>query len=146
MSKYFILAIVSFVLASVSAKANEHMLSVEKVALQVDEVSLQGMQFAFDNEAKVKPKDSDFNVVNAVHMSSEQGSRVAVVTIRNDASGSRILESDHIMALFADGSRRSPFSFPDAIKLDDGEQRSFTLSFGESNYPLLTIYTSNNLK
>ncbi|MCQ8878804.1 hypothetical protein NQT69_12400 [Pseudoalteromonas shioyasakiensis] len=142
MSKYFILAIVSFVLASVSAKANEYVLSVEKV----DQVSLQGMQFAFDNEAKIKPKDSDFNVVNAVHMSSEQGSRVAVVTIRNDASGSRILESDHIMALFADGSRRSPFSFPDAIKLDDGEQRSFTLSFGESNYPILTIYTSNNLK
>ena len=84
-------------------------------------------------------------MVNSVFMSSEQGRRVAVVTIRNDASGSRILQAEHIMALFADGRRVAPIALADNIKLEDGEQRSLTLSFGEDNYPILTIFTSNNL-
>jgi len=119
-------------------KANDEVLSV-------DQVALQGMPFSFENDAKVRPKNSDFSVVNSVLMSSEQGRRVAVVTIRNDASGSRILQAEHIMALFADGRRISPMALADNIKLDDGEQRSLTLSFGEDNFPILSIFTSNNL-
>ncbi|MBB1334326.1 hypothetical protein H5154_10615 [Pseudoalteromonas sp. SR44-5] len=119
-------------------KANDEVLSV-------DQVALQGMQFSFENDAKVRPKNSDFSVVNSVLMSSEQGRRVAVVTIRNDASGSRILQAEHIMALFADGRRISPMALADNIKLDDGEQRTLTLSFGEDNFPILSIFTSNNL-
>ena len=119
-------------------KANDEVLSV-------DQVALQGMQFSFENDAKVRPKNSDFSVVNSVLMSSEQGRRVAVVTIRNDASGSRILQAEHIMALFADGRRISPMALADNIKLEDGEQRTLTLSFGEDNFPILSIFTSNNL-
>ena len=119
-------------------KANDEVLSV-------DQVALQGMQFSFENDAKVRPKNSDFSVVNSVLMSSEQGRRVAVVTIRNDASGSRILQAEHIMALFADGRRVAPISLAENIKLEDGEQRSLTLSFGEDNFPILSIFTSNNL-
>jgi len=120
-------------------------LSATNQVLSVDQVALQGMQFTFENDAKIKPKNSDFKVINTVLMSSEQGSRVAVVTIRNDASGSRIIENQHLMALFANGSRKSPLSLPEGVKLDDGEQRSFTISFGESDYPILAVYTSNNL-
>ena len=67
------------------------------------------------------------------------------MTIRNDASGSRILQAEHIMALFADGRRVAPISLAENIKLEDGEQRSLTLSFGEDNFPILSIFTSNNL-
>ncbi|MBB1291604.1 hypothetical protein [Pseudoalteromonas sp. SR41-4] len=119
-------------------KANDEVLSV-------DQVALQGMQFSFENDAKITPKKSDFTVVNSVFMSSEQGRRVAVVTIRNDASGSRILQAEHIMALFADGRRVAPISLAENVKLEDGEQRSLTLSFGEDNFPILSIFTSNNL-
>ncbi len=138
MRHYFSLSLVSCLLASFNLSANNQVLSVDKVALQ-------GMQFAFDNDAKVEPKNSDFTVINTVLMSSEQGNRVAVVTIRNDASGSRIIENQHLMALFANGGRKSPLSLPDGVKLEDGEQRSFTISFGESDYPILAVYTSNNL-
>lgn len=133
--RYYFL--ISCLLASFNASANNQVLSV-------DQVALQGVQFAFENDAKIKPKSSDFTVINTVLMSSEQGSRVAVVTIRNDASGSRIIENEHLMALFANGSRKSPLSIPDGVKLEDGEQRSFTISFGESDYPILTVYTSSN--
>ncbi|KPH65487.1 hypothetical protein AMS58_05670 [Pseudoalteromonas porphyrae] len=123
-------------LLPISAAAND--------VLSVDQVGLQGMQFAFENDARIKPKNSDFSVVNSVFMSSEAGKRLAVITVRNDASGSRILEGSHLMALFADGSRKGPSSLTDGIKLDDGELRSVTVSFGEADYPILAIYTSKN--
>lgn len=113
--------------------------------LSVDRGSLQGMEFMFENDAKITPRNSNFTVVNSVLMSSEAGTRVAVVTIRNDASGSRILQAEHIMALFADGKRLSPIGLADSLKLEDGEQRSITISFGSDDFPILAIYTSNNL-
>lgn len=113
--------------------------------LSVDRGSLQGMEFMFENDAKITPKASDFTIKNAVMMSSEGGTRVAVVTIRNDASGSRILQAEHVMALFADGTRLSPTSVVDNLKLEDGEQRSITLSFGSNSFPILAVYTSNSL-
>jgi len=135
---FILVALLSSGLSCFATQANDEVLSV-------DQVALQGMPFSFENDAKVRPKNSDFSVVNSVLMSSEQGRRVAVVTIRNDASGSRILQAEHIMALFADGRRVAPMALADNIKLDDGEQRTLTLSFGEDNYPILSIFTSNNL-
>ncbi|MFK3864585.1 hypothetical protein [Pseudoalteromonas rhizosphaerae] len=135
---FMLLAVITGGLSCFAAQANDEVLSV-------DQVALQGMPFSFENDAKVRPKNSDFSVVNSVLMSSEQGRRVAVVTIRNDASGSRILQAEHIMALFADGRRVAPISLAENIKLEDGEQRSLTLSFGEDNFPILSIFTSNNL-
>jgi len=122
-----------------SVNANNHVLSV-------DQVAVQGMQFAFENDAQSKPKNSDFTLLNTVLMSSEQGKRVAVVTVRNDASGSRILEGAHLMALFADGQRKTPLSMTEGVKLARGERRSFTVSFGEADYPILSVFTSNNVE
>jgi hypothetical protein len=104
------------------------------------------MQFAFENDAQSKPKNRDFTLLNTVLMSSEQGKRVAVVTVRNDASGSRILEGSHFMALFADGQRKTPLSMTQGVKLARGERRSFTVSFGEADYPILSVFTSNNVE
>lgn len=135
---FILLAMMSSGLTCFVAQANDEV-------LRVDQVALQGIPFSFENDNNVRPKVSDFSVVNTVLMSSEQGRRVAVVTIRNDASGSRILQAEHIMALFADGRRISPMALADNIKLEDGEQRSLTLSFGVDFYPILSIFTSNNL-
>ncbi|MCZ4253724.1 hypothetical protein [Pseudoalteromonas shioyasakiensis] len=110
--------------------------------LSVDPVMLSGSAFSFENDAKRYPKQSKFSIVHSVLMSSESGRRLAVVTIENKASGSRILQADHIMALFADGRRVHPQSFDEGIKLDDDEKRSLTLSFGENEYPILAVYTS----
>lgn len=78
---FILLALMTSGLSCFATQANDEVLSV-------DQVALQGMPFSFANDAKVRPKNSDFSVVNSVLMSSEQGRRVAVVTIRNDASGS----------------------------------------------------------
>jgi len=138
MNKNLLLPCVVLLCAGFSVNANNHVLSV-------DQVALQGMQFAFENDAHIKPKNSDFTLLNTVLMSSEQGHRVAVVTVRNDASGSRILEGAHLMALFADGQRKAPLSMSEGIKLVGGEQRSFTVSFGEADYPILSVYSSNDI-
>lgn len=111
-------------------------------ALSVDPVMLSGSAFSFENDANRYPKQSQFSIVHSVLMSSESGRRLAVVTVENQASGSRILQADHIMALFADGRRLHPLAFDEGIKLDDGEKRSLTLSFGENEYPILAVYTS----
>ncbi|MCF2917593.1 MULTISPECIES: hypothetical protein [Pseudoalteromonas] len=117
-----------------SAHANTSVLSVDPIT--------PGNVFAFENDARRYPKQSEFSIVHSVSMSSESGRRLAVVTVENKASGSRILQADHIMALFADGRRLHPLAFDEGIKLDDGEKRSLTLSFGENEYPILAVYTS----
>ena len=122
-------------LTATNAQANSGTLSV-------DPTLPAGSAFAFENDARRYPKESEFSIVHSVLMSSERGRRLAVVTIENKASGSRILQADHIMALFADGSRIHPSSFSGGVKLDNGEKRSLTLSFGENEYPILAVYTS----
>lgn len=139
MNKNLLLPCVALLFAGFSVNANNQVLSV-------DQVALQGVQFAFENDAHTRPKNSDFTLLNTVLMSSEQGHRVAVVTVRNDASGSRILEGSHLMALFADGQRKAPVSMTEGVKLDRGERRSFTVSFGDADYPILSVYSSNDIE
>lgn len=120
-------------------------LSANDEVLTLDAVSVPTQILTFDNEAKRYPEQSEFAVLHAVAMSSESGKRMAVVTVQNQASGSRILQADQLMALFADGQRVSPRKFPRGIKLEDGEQRTLTIDFGNYIYPILAVYSSVEL-
>jgi hypothetical protein len=72
-------------------------------------------------------------------MSGENGERWATVTIRNTADGNRKFDSDQMLALFANGQRRSPHHFKRVVK--ERQTVTVTLSFGISKFPLLEIYT-----
>ena len=125
------------ILFSVSSYADE------TEALTVDRVIANNLELAFPNDKNVKPKASDFELINYVVMSNDLGERWAVITLSNTSSGRRILEHDHLMALFADGKRKSPPAFN--VSFEGHETQSITVSFGENKFPILSIISDASL-
>ncbi|MBL1418118.1 MAG: hypothetical protein COA76_03340 [Moritella sp.] len=124
----------AFFLLSFSSNANE------TEVLTVDRVVPNNLELSFPNDRRIKPKSSDFELVNYVVMSNELGERWAVVTVRNSSTGGRSLENGHLMALFANGDRKSPLEFK--VSFEGKETQSITVSFGENKFPILTITTA----
>lgn len=105
--------------------------------LMIDETLDKDTRLAFPNERDIQPRPSDFQVVNYVPMSSEDGDRWAIVTIKNTSSGSRIFESHYLIGLFANGDRREPLAHKQT--LNGNETVSVTLAFGSHKFPLLHV-------
>ncbi len=113
----------------------------ENEILNVDRSVTGNIQLSFSNDNNIKPKESDFEVLNYVLMSNKIGERYAVITLRNTSSGNRVLENKHLMALFADGNRKIPTELK--LNFEGNETQSITASFGGSKFPILTVYSSN---
>ena len=111
--------------------------------LSVDRSVSKSINLSFPNDSNIYPKEGDFEIVNYVLMSNELGERWSVITLSNLSSGNRSLEHDHLMALFADGSRISPLEFK--LNFNGNETQSITVPFGEHKFPILGIYSSNDL-
>ncbi|MEW6997410.1 hypothetical protein AADZ86_06885 [Colwelliaceae bacterium BS250] len=111
----------------------------ETETLIVDRVIANNLELAFPNDKNIKPKVSDFELINYVVMSNDLGERWAVVTLNNTSTGSRVFVNDHLMALFANGKRRSPLEFK--LSFEAQETQSFTVSFGYNKFPILSIST-----
>jgi hypothetical protein len=109
----------------------------EPEVLTVDRVVSKNVELAFPNDKNLKPKSNDFELVNYVIMSNELGERWAVLTLTNTSTGNRMLEHDHLMALFADGERKNPLELK--LNFEGRETQSITVSFGESKFPILSI-------
>lgn len=119
-----------FLVLSTAVSANDDVLMVDQ--------SIDGqVELAFPNERNIQPRPGNFQVVNYVPMSSEDGERWAIVTLKNVSSGSRIFESHYLIGLFADGDRREPLAHKQT--LEGGEVVSVTLAFGRSKFPLLSV-------
>jgi len=114
----------------------------ESEVLTIDRTVSKNLNLSFPNERNVHPAKSDFEIVNYVLMSSESGERWITITLKNLASGTRTLEREHIMALFANGKRRSPRGYE--LNFKGHEIQTFIVSFGESKFPILAVYTHNN--
>lgn len=115
----------------------------ESDTLIVDRAVSQTLDFSFPNDHNIKPKESDFEVLNYVLMSNETGERWSIVTLRNTSSGSRTFEQHHLMALSANGNRWSPSEHK--LNFEGNETQSITVFFGEHKFPILNVYTSNSL-
>lgn len=111
----------------------------EVEVLNVDRTVPSSIELSFPNDKGIKAKASDFSLINYVVMSNEVGERWAVVTLTNSAHGSRVLQSSHIMALFANGDRINPVDVK--LSFEPKETQSVTVSFGESKFPILSIKT-----
>nr|WP_231615045.1 hypothetical protein [Pseudoalteromonas sp. SWN166] len=111
--------------------------------LNVDRAIPSSIHLSFPNDNNITPKKSDFTILNYVLMSNNEGERWAVITLNNLSSGNRELNQDHILALFADGSRLTPIEFKLGFK--GSETQSVTVSFAEHKFPILSVYSSNEL-
>jgi len=111
--------------------------------LSVDRSVTRSINLSFPNDNNIKPKKGDFEIVNYVLMSNEIGERWSVITLTNLSTGNRTLEHEHLIALFADGSRASPLEYK--LNFNGRETQSITVSFGEHKFPILSIYSSNEI-
>lgn len=110
-------------------------------ALTVDRSVSQNIELSFPSDYDIDPKRGDFEVVNYVLMSNEGGERWAVITLTNLSSGNREFDNEHVIALFADGTRVNPLQYK--LNFRGRETQSITVSFGEHKFPILSIYSSN---
>ncbi|CAM4245237.1 hypothetical protein [Pseudoalteromonas byunsanensis] len=101
---------------------------------------------AFVNDSRQYPKISDFSLQAYFPMSSEQGDRAALVTIKNMASGKRFLQAEHVMAVLADGTRHTPITTVNKLALEGQQTVTLTVEFGRHDYPIVSVYTSEKLK
>ncbi|MGJ8680007.1 hypothetical protein [Paraglaciecola sp.] len=115
----------------------------ENEVLNVDRSVSKHIEFSFPNNKGIRPKHSDFELINYVIMSNDLGERWAVLTLTNTSSGNRVLEQDHIMATFANGVRKSPLEFK--LNFGGNEIQSITVSFGESKFPILSIQAETEI-
>ena len=109
--------------------------------INVERVVTQDLLVAFPNDKNTRAQSSDFEINNYVMMSNDHGDRWAVLTLTNQSTGTRTLEQYHILATFADGERRSPNEFK--LNFQGGETQSITVTFGEYQFPILTINTES---
>ena len=139
--KLTISLVLSIALLSFSSHATNKTNDDENLSdvFHVDRVVADDVKLNFTNDGNIEPSVSDFEVVIYVLMSNEKGDRQAMVTLENQSSGSRIFQSDQIMALMGDGRRISPQRYKKKFKR--GESLSMTLSFGNQKSPILQIYT-----
>jgi hypothetical protein len=115
----------------------------ENAVLNIDRSVSKNAEFSFPNNKNVKPKQSDFELINYVIMSNELGERWAVLTLTNTSSGNRMLEQANIMATFADGKRQTPLDFK--LNFEGKETQSITVSFGKSKFPILSIIAETEI-
>ncbi|WP_448556608.1 hypothetical protein [Thalassotalea montiporae] len=120
---------------NVNAVANQQ-------ALSIDRLIPENFELAYPNEQNRQPRKSDFAVINYALMSNQAGERWAVVTVRNLASGWRMLDQKHLLALTANGERINPIDVEQHFKA--GETLSLTINFGEHKFPILSIYSRAN--
>lgn len=109
----------------------------ESKALTVDRAISGQINMSFPNDENIKPKPNDFDLNNYVLMSNELGERWAVITMTNSSSGNRVLQQEHLLALFANGKRKSPKHLK--LNFEPNETQSITVSFGQSKFPILSI-------
>jgi len=70
---------------------------------------------------------------------SDSGERWALVSLRNDAGGQRILRDDYLVAEFANSDRRHASNLEGSFAA--GEQQRKMAFFGYHRFPILRVFT-----
>lgn len=109
--------------------------------LTIDEPVPESVSLEFSDSSELQAKLGEFRIVSTILMSNKHGERWATLTIKNTASGQRLLDREHIVALFANGERRNPEAVEQ--KFGSQEEISTVVSFGKSKFPIIRIMTRN---
>ncbi|MET0029830.1 MAG: hypothetical protein ABW101_19525 [Candidatus Thiodiazotropha sp.] len=113
----------------------------EQQVLTFDQPIPGSLDLRFSEGDDLAPKRGDFRIESCLLMSNPSGERWAVVTLRNLSTSQRLLDEEHLVALFADGSRRNPINTGYTFR--GSEQNTLTMSFGESPYPIVRVEVRN---
>lgn len=105
--------------------------------LHFDRSAIERKDIRCDLSNQAMPEESNFVLVDYALMSSESGKRLAIVTVKNDAGGQRILTNKDMVALLANCEAIYPFEFTQTI--NPGETISRRVSFGRRYYPIMKI-------
>lgn len=95
----------------------------------------------FSNASDLEPKIGVFKVLSSILMSNTTGERWATVTIKNQSSHQRLLDREHIIAIFANGEKRNPIQAKH--KFSGAEETTIIFNYGKSKFPILRISIRN---
>ena len=109
--------------------------------LTIDKPSISQTDLYFPETEHIQPDKSDFKIISSILLSSKSGKRTATVTFKNTSSGQRIMTNKDVLAVFANGQKKSPLTFKQ--KFSGKQKLSLNLNFGSSTYPILSVYTLN---
>lgn len=107
-------------------------------ALTVDVPVAGDISIDFADDDAIEPKPSEFEIVSFMLMSNRLGERWTTLTLRNTSIHQRLLDKEHIVAVFADGERRYPVKLEE--KFSGKEQVTKVVNFGLSKFPILKVY------
>ena len=110
-------------------------------ALTIDQPISEGMRLQFENDDELTPKSSEFKILSSLLLSNEIGERWATITLENMSAQQRLLDNEHIVAVFADGDKRYPLNADQ--KFSGHEVITLILNFGVSKFPILKVYNRN---
>ena len=110
--------------------------------LNLDRPLPQDIELSFPNPDNINPQISDFEINNAIPMSSESGERWCLLTIHNNSRGNRTLTQNQLLAVLADGSRIFPAQFSQRFKAN--ETLSVSIYFTKSQFPILQVISNSN--
>ena len=133
MNKWLLLA-----LLSTSAQAYE---PDRDQVLRFEPSPFQNLELNCQRDKDVVPRRSDLLLDHYALLASENGERVATITVTNGAGGQRMFNQEHIVAIMADCSRIYPLSFE--LTLGAGQQETFQIYFGRRAQPVLQLISNN---
>lgn len=90
-----------------------------------------------EREDALVPDKHSFQLVDYVLMSSDRGERFALVTLKNQSTGQRILSQNHLVAVMGNCQARRPL--PIEKRFAGAETLTIRLNFGLSKFPILKI-------
>lgn len=112
---------------------------IDEHILHFDDVQKDFQELHFQDEDKIKPGPSVFEIVDKYYMSNGLGERWAVMTIKNTSAGKRLLKNDNIVATYANGDQSYAQNLDET--LDGNEIVTKAVLFGMHKFPILHIET-----
>ncbi len=91
----------------------------------------------FNDINPLEPDKNDFQIVEISHLSNNLGERWTLITFKNSASGQRIIKNEHVIATFANGSRRAAKNLK--ATLAGGALLTQTVFFGTHKFPIIKV-------
>lgn len=133
MNKWLLLA-----LLSTSAQAYE---PDRDQVLRFEPSPFQNLELNCQRDKDVVPRRSDLLLDHYALLASDNGERMATITVTNGAGGQRMFNQEHLVAIMADCSRIYPLSFE--LTLGAGQQETFQIYFGRRAQPVLQLISNN---
>lgn len=122
------------------SNSNAEIYSQDEI-LTIDKSLPGSINLEFSNASNLEPKIGEFKVLSSILMSNTTGERWATVTMKNQSSNQRLLDREHIIAIFANGEKRNPIQAK--YKFSGAEEITIIINFGKSKFPILRVSIRN---